>query len=71
MERERREENDIVQSYNLTCLKYQLQFGEEGGFIVDMISQYISEGWMDHGQGMMMLKAIFEPELDDTGGEHE
>jgi hypothetical protein len=63
---EREEKNNAQADYCLRAIQYQLEFGESGEEIVRMVTQYIAEGWMDWEGGLMMLRAIFEPEPDDS-----
>jgi hypothetical protein len=49
----------------LMAVKYMTEYADVGEDIVRMITQYIGEGFMDWGQGMSMLRAVFNPDGED------
>lgn len=60
---------ELKRSYGIHAIRYQVEFGEFADDIVRMVTQYIAEGWLDWGQGLMMLKNIFYPDMIDDGKE--
>jgi hypothetical protein len=64
-QRQRDEQEWLKRSYGLMAVKYMTEYADVGEDIVRMITQYIGEGFMDWGQGLSMLRAVFNPDGED------